>query len=222
MDGHQRLIEAAQEYARAVSSGEDVAPARESLAGAIREAALERLKTKIDGALAEDVAQEVVERVLGAFARAATTAPKLPAYVAAAAYNTLRSHLRRGSARRESLTDFADVPREPASEGPNPEEALADAQESSALAAEVRAVVAEAPAAYRDVLTQHFFEGRSVPDIVEAEVTARLISAGLDASDPLGRAKEHDRARDVVYQRLCRAKLWVAQRLPERRGRGRR
>ncbi len=215
MDSREALVETAEWVERASDAGETEAAHREVLANAIRVVALARLRSLTDASLAEDLAQVVTGRVLAACARRATTAARLPAYVDEAARNAFRDHRRRASTKREALTELGEMP-VTESGAPTPEAAVADAQESRQVAAHVRALLADAPSAYREVLTRHYLEERPIQELVEDEVTERLRRDGRDPWEPLDRARLRPAARQCVDQRLCRARTWLQQRLAPR------
>lgn len=202
----QDLIRAAGVHLEAPGSG----AGRESLARAIRAVAFDALLRRAPG-LADDLAQSTTLRVLRAFEGGCTTADRLPAYVVAAAHNAHRSHLRRAGSTREELTgDVEDAPTENAA---GPEQDLADAEQAQGEAERLRAILPDAPAAYREVIVAHYLEERSIEDLVEAEVTARLTRDGRDPSDPIARHAARLNARRTIDQRLSRARSWLAKRL---------
>lgn len=218
MELRQGLVESAERYQHAVRVGDDLNSRRERLADAIRALVLARLARLVDASLADDLAQIAAPRVLEAFARGCTTAERLPAYADEAARNAFRDHRRRAVTKRESPTEPAELPAVD-SGAPSPEEAVADAQEERALITRVRALVAQAPAAYREVLTRHYLEERPIHELVEDEVTARLERDGRDHTAAHERTKLRSSARQTVDQRLCRARLWMQKQLSDGVGR---
>lgn len=208
----QGLVEAAEQFEHAVRAGLNLESRRELLAEALHSVVLARLARLGTGALADDLAQIAVPRVLDAFSRGCTTAARLPAYADEAARNAYFDHRRRAVNRRETPTGPDEMPAV-ASSAPTPEESVSRAQDEIAVVRGVREALAKAPAAYRDALTQHYLEERPIQELVEDEITARLLREGRDSTDSLERARIRTNARQTVDQRISRARNWLKSRL---------
>jgi len=84
--------------------------------------------------------------------------------------------------------------------------ALEEADETRALAQHVRSWLEQAPPRYREYLVAVYLDGRSIEELVQAEVRRRI--AGGDTGD-VETGVAHRRARAAVDKVLERARTWV-------------
>ncbi|MFW6087643.1 MAG: RNA polymerase sigma factor [Myxococcota bacterium] len=196
--------------------------AREELALAIWHVALRRLQ-QLPPDEAADVAHDVVLEAVAKIERGDGGATNPDAYVRRMASSRMIDHLRRGTARRhreqsrddpsaeQSSADEASVLSLPAVD---PEALLLEREARDAVKLEaerLRVLLEEAPAAYRQVLEQHYIRGVPIVDLAEREYEAR-VRDGKVKPDDASEARHRKQARDLIDARLSRARSWLRKR----------
>lgn len=139
------------------------------------------------------------------------------AYVRQSARNRAKNYYRETSGIR-SVLELSEEAEELA-DSRNPERMMADHQEAAIIANRVerlRALIASAPATHAEVLYEVHVKGTLIDVLARRELDKRLASGAERVRD----AAALKRARQVVDQRLCRARAWIRVRLelaPRRR-----
>lgn len=149
-----------------------------------------------------ELAQETVERVLLALRSGAVT--NVEAYTRRVAFHCAVDALRLRRRFRETDADPTDPH--------TPETLLASAQRHSSdsgLQGALADLVRQAPANYRSILEQHYWEGASLDTVVERELQRSR------QENPKAEGPSRTQARNRVYAWHSRALKWLQSRLDD-------
>jgi hypothetical protein len=86
------------------------------------------------------------------------------------------------------------------------------------MRARVRRLVADAPPNYRSVLERRLFEGELIEEIAEDEFRQRVVRGEVSTKDPAALTAARRAARNLIDQRLTRARRWLETRLADEEG----
>jgi DNA-directed RNA polymerase specialized sigma24 family protein len=189
---------------------------REALARSLDAAVRQMLRAmRLPKYAVDEVSQETVMIVLECITRGQATPGNENGFTAICARNAGLRWFRR---MRDDAMRF--VPIDPARASQPEIDSQTPAGEEEDLSAErlarVHAVLnlPSMPATYREVLIAVYVQGRTVEDLVLADLTAQGITAG----DKYPR--EFALAQNKFHQRLHRAKEWVRRRVEDAKGEG--
>lgn len=195
-----RVFEAASEYRRAKGSPAEKT-AREQLAFAARELAMQvlrRFQRQIPADVLEELAQDVVMRLIERVETDRCQVGKEDGLVSMSSRNAVWSWLRKSSRQSGHEDDFFDAI--PAEEEPLEEQI--DRQRSQTVLAEVVAGrLGRLTEQHQVLLRQVIVDEKPIEELVQEELEQRIRS-GTANDTP----KDLKKARDVVDQRLKRAR----------------
>jgi RNA polymerase sigma factor (sigma-70 family) len=166
---------------------------------------------------AQDVAQDVLRELFAFLDTAAPFRRNADAYVWWLAENRTRDWLRAAKRRRvreEQLLQEAAVA--PSTSQPLAE--LLERERLDVMRARVRQLIVEAPPNYRNVLERRLLDGELIEEIAEDEFRQRVARGEVNPQNPAEVTAARRAARNLIDQRLTRARRWLETRLAREEG----
>lgn len=169
----------------------------------------------------EDAVQQAVAKILEALQRGAIS--NLPAYARRVAYHCAVDAWRRARTAKDTVA-FDDCSADPMADvstdalrPATPEHLASEKQRLERLpgvSEDLRTLLSTAPENYRRVLVRLYLDAQSFEDLVDDEISRRIVAGELCPTrvhDPA----ERQRVRNVVHAWHSRALRWLQQRAPE-------
>ena len=163
---------------------------------------------------AQDVAQEVLRELFVFLDTGAPFRRNADAFVWWLAENRTRDWLRarkRRLARDERLVQ--ETAAAPAASQPLAE--LLERERLEVMMERVRRLLADAPPNYRNVLQRRLVDGELTEEIAEDELRARVARGEVDVENAAAVVAARRTARNLIDQRLTRARRWLETRLAD-------